>query len=111
MSSTPSIARRVSVSARSGTSKQTWWKPSPRDSRNRATPVVSSVGATSSIFDLADRQERDPHPVGRDRHDRLELQAQDVAVEAERRLEVADDHRDVVDPSEPVELVRKSRLR
>ena len=34
----------------SGTSKQTWWKPSPRLARKRATPVVSSVGSTSSIF-------------------------------------------------------------
>ena len=34
-----------------GTSKQTWWKPSPLLARKRATPVVSSVGSTSSILD------------------------------------------------------------
>jgi len=28
----------------SGTSKQTWWKPSPLASRNLAAPVVSSSG-------------------------------------------------------------------
>ena len=51
MSSSPSISRRRSVSARFATSKQTWWKPSPLFARKRATPVVSSVGSTSSIFD------------------------------------------------------------
>ena len=51
---------------------------------------------------FADRQERDPDAVGRDGQDRLELEAQDVPVEAERALEVADDDRDVMDPAEPV---------
>ena len=50
MTSTPSTIRRSSVPARSGTSKQTWWKPSPRAARKRATPVVSSVGWTSSTL-------------------------------------------------------------
>ena len=51
MSSSPEISSRSSVSARFGTSKQTWWNPSPFDSRKRATPVLSSVGSTSSTFD------------------------------------------------------------
>jgi SAM-dependent methyltransferase len=51
MSSRPLIARRVSSSARFATSRHTWWKPSPCFARKRATPVVSSVGSTSSIFD------------------------------------------------------------
>ena len=51
ISSRPSNSRRVRDSARFSTSKQTWWNPSPFDARNLATPVVSSVGTTSSTLD------------------------------------------------------------
>ena len=50
MSSRPSSSSRMSVSARLPTSKHTWWKPSPLLARKRATPVVSSVGWTSSTL-------------------------------------------------------------
>jgi hypothetical protein len=50
ISSSPSISRRSSVSARFGTSKQTWWKPSPFEARNRATPVVAYVRATDPDY-------------------------------------------------------------
>ena len=77
------------ASARSSTSKQTWWKPSPLLARKRATPVVSSVGSTSSTLDSPTGQERDPDAVVLDGQHQLERQAEGVALEPERRLEVA----------------------
>jgi hypothetical protein len=106
ISSRPSISRRSSVSARFATSKQTWWKPSPLLARKRATPVVSSVGSTSSTLRLADREEGDPDPVPRDVLDLLELQPEAVTPEPRRVVDRADDQRDVVDPAEPADVLR-----
>ena len=44
MSWSPSAASLSSAAWMSGTSKQTWWNPSPLASRNLAAPVVSSSG-------------------------------------------------------------------
>ena len=50
-------AGRSSAST-SATSRQTWWKPSPRDSRKRATPVDGSVGIDQLDLRLAHRAGR-----------------------------------------------------
>ena len=101
----PSISRRSSVSARFGTSKQTWWKPSPLLSRKRATPV-DVVGRLDQLdLRLADAQERDPDAVRRDVHDRLELEAERVAPEAEGVLDRADDQRDMMDLAERADVL------
>ena len=46
---------------------------------------------------LADGQERDAHAVAGDVHDGLELEVQHVAPQWERRIDRADDQRDVMD--------------
>ena len=85
MSSTPSIPRRVSSPARSATSRQTWWKPSPLADRKRATPVVVVGRADELDLRLADRQEGDPDPVAGHVRDRLEGHPEGVPIEPERR--------------------------
>ena len=100
ISSMPSISRRSSVSARFATSKQTWWKPSPFFARKRATPVVSSVGSTSLIFDSPTARNAIRTRSVRDVHDGVELEAERVAPEPERRVDRADDDRHVVDAAE-----------
>ena len=55
-----------SVSAMLATSKQTWWNPSPLLARKRATPVVSSVGWTSSTLDSPTGRNAIVTPVGLD---------------------------------------------
>ena len=76
--------------------------PRPSTSRKRATPVVSSVGSTSSIFDSPDPEERDPDPVVGDVHDGLELERRACRARGRARLDRTDDERDVVDLAEPV---------
>ena len=97
ISSMPSISRRRSVSARFGTSKQTWWKPSPLlgEEAGDAGRVVGRLDELD--LRLPHPEERDPDAVVRDVHDRLELEAERVAPEAERVLDRAHDERDVVD--------------
>ena len=56
---------------------------------------------------FADAEERDPHPIGRDVHDRLERQPDEVAVHRQRLVEGLDHDREVVDPAGgPVPQVR-----
>ena len=111
MTSTPSTIRRSSVPARSGTSKQTWWKPSPREARKRATPG-RLVGRLDELdLALADRQESDRDAVTGDGQDRLDREGQNVAVEAQRGLQVAHHDRHVVDPPEPVLVGERSGAR
>ena len=92
-----------------GTSKQTWWKPSPLLARKRATPVVSSVGSTSSIFGLPHPEECDPDPVVRDLHDGLEFETEGVAPEAEGRVDRAHDECDMVDLADAADESGTSR--
>ena len=97
ISSRPEISRRSSVSARFGTSKQTWWNPSPFEFEE-ARHARRVIGRFDQLdFRLADGQERDAHPVAGDVHDGLELEVQHIAPEGERRIDGADDQRDVMD--------------
>ena len=88
-----------------GTSKQTWWKPSPLLARKRATPVVVVGRLDEFDLGLPDPQECDPDPVIRDVHDRLEVEAERVAPQRERVLDRADDERDMVDPADAADRV------
>ena len=85
---TPSISRRSSVSARFATSTDgQWWMPSPLFARKRATPVVSSVGSTSSIFDSPTRQNAIRPILAAMSSDDVGSQAERVAPEGKRRVE------------------------
>ena len=111
MSSSPSISRRSSVSARFATSKQTWWNPSPFDCEEPGD-AGRVVGRLDQLdLGLPHPEERDAHPVLRDVHDRLQLEAQRVAPEPERRLDRGDDERHVVDLAEPADRERHGRGR
>ena len=59
---------------------------------------------------LADRQEGDPDAVVGHLLDDLELEAEDLPVEAEGGGQVADDDGNVVDPADPVDLLGQGRL-
>src|SRR5439155_773239 len=49
MSGRPFARAAASSASTPGVSKQTWWSPSPRRSRNLATPPWGSIGSSSSI--------------------------------------------------------------
>src|SRR5689334_6620820 len=57
---------------------------------------------------LADGQERDPYPVGRDVHGRLVLEPELVPPEAEGGLDRGDDHGDVMDLAETADPWRNA---
>ena len=57
---------------------------------------------------LADGQEPDLDVVARDVLHDLEFEAKDVPIEAQGRLEVAYDHRDMMDPPKPPEVIRQA---
>ena len=83
-----------------GTSKQTWWKPSPLLGQE-ARDAGRVVGRLDELdLRLPHPEEGDPDPVVRDVHDGLELEAERVAPQAERVLDRADDESDVVDLAE-----------
>ena len=60
---------------------------------------------------FADGQEGDPHPILGDVRDRLELEPEQVAPDAERLLDRADDQGDMVDPAEASDAIRHAGRR
>ena len=107
ISSRPSISRRSSVSVRLGDLEADVVEPLALRGEEARHPG-GVVGRLDELdLRLADRQEGDPHPVVLDVHDRLELEAQHVPPQPERRLDRGDDQRHVVDLAERPDPVRQ----
>ena len=69
--------------------------------REEARDAGRVVGGLHELdLRFADAEERDPHAVGRDVHDRLEIEPEHVAPEHQRRVDRPDDDRDVMDLAE-----------
>jgi hypothetical protein len=84
----------------SATSRQTWWKAlTPR--REEARDAGRLVGRLDELdLHVPDREERDVHTVGRDRHDGPGREAERIPVEAERGVHLADDDGNVMDAAD-----------
>ena len=74
-----------------------WWSPGPRLSTYFAIGESGAVASSSSSFDFTDRHEVRAHTLRRHLFGRLDVEAERIAIERQRRGEILHRDADVVE--------------